>query len=160
MAKKAESSGEWLKKTLLHKELGISRPTLDKYLYLPGAPKCNPKGQWNAEEVAGWIGKQQSEQKSTGKTHWESEKARLHCQEIEHRLAVERGKYVEVAELSKTIVPLMSELGQLMKQEFELVNPSKYVGKDRIECQAINERSIDIVIRRFRSGVKDLVAAP
>jgi hypothetical protein len=148
------------RKSALARALGISRPTLDKYLYNDGAPPQDAEGTYDVEAVAEFIAKLKNDEGNVkGKKYWESEKARLHCEQIAHNLATQRGEYISKQEASKTIVPIMAELGLLLKQEFELVNPSKYVGKDRVECAEINAKSVDLVIRRFRSGVKDLVEA-
>jgi hypothetical protein len=148
------------RKGALARALGISRPTLDKYLYNDGAPPQDENGTYDVEAVAKFIYTSKNEEGSVkGKRYWESEKARLHCEQLAHNLAAQRGEYISKQEASKTIVPIMAELGLLLKQEFELVNPSKYVGKDRVECAEINAKSVDLVIRRFRSGVKDLVEA-
>lgn len=144
----------------LARELGISWPTLARYLYMEGAPPQDAQSSYSVEDVANFIAKMKTDaEKVKGKSYWESEKARLHCEKIAHELATERGEFISKEELAKTIVPLMAELGLLLKQEFELVNPSRYQGKDRVECAEINAKSIDLVIRRFRSGTKDLVAS-
>lgn len=146
------------RKTELHKELGISRPTLDKYLNMEGAPIPDTQSAYDLEQVANFIAQIKNEEgKIKGKNYWESEKARLHCEKLLHELAVQRGEYISKSEASKTIIPIMAELGQLLKQKFELELPSRYQGKDRIECAQLNADAIDYLIRRFRSGVKDLV---
>lgn len=158
MAKKPPADKEgWLRKVDLAPALGITRPTLDKFLFRPDAPKPDSEQRYEVELCAAYIAKAELEKQSSGKNYWEAQKARLHCQEIEHRIARERGEFISKAEASKTIIPIMAELGALLKQKFELELPSRYQGKDRIECAQMNAEAIDYISRRFRSGVKDLL---
>ncbi len=51
----------------LAKRLEIARGTLDRYLWLPGAPKRGPKG-YNMVEVADWISSQSASEQTQAKT--------------------------------------------------------------------------------------------
>ncbi len=51
------------------------------------------------------------------------------------------------------------ELAAAMKQKFEYELPSRYVGKDAVECAALNADAIDTITLRFKQGVRPLVGA-
>lgn len=151
-----------LRKTKLAPELGVSRVTLDAYLNRaePPPPLPDADGAYSVEEVADYIATiKGDESKKKGASFWEAEKRRLQCEEIALRLKVASGKFLSREEASKTIVPLMAELAELLTKEFELVNPARYKGRDQVECAAINRKSVDLVIGRFRQGVKTFTDA-
>lgn len=153
---------EFLRKGALARELGISRPTLDKYLNRvdPPPPRDNGKGEWNVEQVANYIARiQQDESTKKGPAYWETEKRRLECERIAHDIAVRRGNFISKDEAKTTIAPLMVELGLLMEQIFVLQLPPRYKGRDTVEQQEMNRKAVETVIARFRSGVKGLVTS-
>jgi hypothetical protein len=143
-----------MKKSALARELGVSRVTLDKYLNRNRAPIPDEEFAYDVEAVAEFISRPTDEVQKNSLASWEMEKRRLQCEEIAMRLKIQSGKYITKEEAQKTITPLMAELGELLVKEFELVNPSKYKGRDQVECAAINRKSIDLVIGRFKQGVK------
>lgn len=145
------------KKAQLAKILGISRPTLDKHLLETDSPQPNIRREWNVEEVANFIAQKKIEKSKSGVSYWDAEKKRLECQRISEGLARDRGEFISKKEASSTLVPLMAELGSLLRKKFELELPSRYQGRDRVECAQINASAIDDIISRFRKGAKDLI---
>lgn len=152
-------SREWLKKGALARELGISRPTLDKYLNRvdPPPPRDNGDAEWNVEQVAAYIASIQAEESAKkGPAYWETEKRRLECERIAHDIAVRKGKFISKEEAAQTIAPLMAELGQLLTQKFELELPPRYKGRDAVECAEMNRKANDEIAKRFRQGMKGI----
>lgn len=150
---------ERLGKKALCARLEISRPSLDKYLKIAGAPAPDGNGAFDVEGVVAWLsthsgigpGEKDSIQ------HWKREEVRLRCMRMQDQIARDRGEYVSKAEASRTLIPLMAELAELMRQKFILELPSRYKGKDQVECQQINEKAVDDITRRYRSGVSELI---
>ncbi len=156
-----------LRKITLADKLGISRPTLDKYLGMEGAPQEGADKCYDVEGVAKFIeenlpnkgpehGKREpstgEEKKSLAAL--KIEKLSLECAKLRHALEVDRGDYISKREAAETIVPIMSELGSLLTQVFENELPSRYVGKDAVDCAKLNADAIDKVIKRFRTGMQ------
>ncbi len=155
---KKEAEPTRLRKNLLAPELGISRPTLDKYLAIEGAPTPNRALTYSIEAVADFIGKQKiAEGKVKGRTYYDAELARLKCEQLAESIARERGDWVHKSELSKTLIPLMGELGALNEQKFALELPARCKGRDTIEIAQIAREMCDFIAKRFRDGTKELV---
>lgn len=152
--------GERLKKSALATRLGISRPSLNKYLRIAGAPAPDGKRAYSVEEMIGWLAQHGSigpAGDSDSIQHWKREEVKLRCKRMQDQMARDRGEYVSKAEASKTIIPLMAELGELMRQKFILELPSRYKGRDMIECQQMNEKAVDDIVKRFRQGAAELI---
>lgn len=163
-----------LRKITLASKLGISRPTLDKYLGMVGAPEPDENGSYDVEAVAKFIeanlatvgaphGKREpttpaSSEEKTTLSSLKIEKLSLECQKLRHALEVDRGDYISKREAAATIVPLMAELGSLLTQTFEMELPSRYVSKDAVDCAKLNADAIDKIIKRFKAGAKVFTA--
>lgn len=156
-----------LRKITLAEKLDISRPTLDKYLEIEGAPQMDADKTYSVEEVAKWVEqhagamgaplKRDGNQSRDGKptlNELKAEKLTLECTKLRHAIEVERGDYISKKEAAATIIPLMQELDALIKQKYELELPSRYVGKDAVECAELNARARDQINLRFRQGAK------
>lgn len=155
--KKQETEPTRLRKNHLAGELGISRVTLDKYLNQDGAPHPDKALTYSIEETAQWIASQrQQESKLRGKSYWEAEMTRLKCERLAEEIARERGDWIHKTDASKTIVPLMRELSELMQQKFVRELPSRYKGHDAIECAQMNADACDAIAKRFRDGIKTI----
>lgn len=157
---RAPKDGPRLRKITLAEKLGISRPTLDKYLALEGSPQHDGEGAYDVEETVAFLAKNARDVGGTGTgkslNEWRAFKLELECQKLQHLLEVERGDYIEKKEAARTIVPIMQELGSLLTQKFEMELPSRCVGKDAVEIAILNAEAIDQVIKRFRAGVKSI----
>lgn len=156
-----------MRKSSLAEKLGVSRPTLDKYLAMEGAPAEAEDKTYDAEAVAVHIqanistgqgaphGKHPGTQEEKGTlASLKIEKLSLECQKLRHALEVDRGDYIKKSEAGTTIVPLMQELANLMTQKFEMELPSRYVGRDAVDCAKLNADGVDFVIERFKRGVR------
>lgn len=161
--KRAAKEAPRLRKITLAEKLGVSRPTLDKYLEMDGAPGPDAEKTYDVEEVLKWVG---AHAEQSGANHrdgtkktlndWRAEKLALECDKLRHLLEVERGDYISKREAAATVIPLMTELDALIKQKYELELPSRYVGKDAVECAELNAAARDQINARFRQGVKPL----
>lgn len=155
---RAPKDGPRLRKITLAEKLGISRPTLDKYLAYETAPQPDGDGAYDVEEMVSFLAKNARDVGGTGTgknlNEWRAFKLELECQKLQHAIEVERGDYIEKKEAARTIVPIMAELGSLLTQKFEMELPSRCVGKDSIEIAQLNAEAIDQIIKRFRTGMK------
>ena len=151
---------ERLGKTNICRRLNISRPTLDHYLQIEGAPTCDADGKFSLTEIAEFVQKHAKKilQPADAK-EWKQEKLRLECERItidiearKDELARSRGEHISKSEIEKTIVPLMTELGALLRQKFEMELPSQYRGKSVADCAALNAKAVDEITECFRSG--------
>lgn len=90
-----------MRKAELHMELGVSRPTLDKYLSLENAPQPDDKKEYDVDEVRVFIGGL-SKRDHVAAVASESlfalkeREMRIKCERAEHALAVQKGKYLPV----------------------------------------------------------------
>lgn len=164
MPAKAKTSGPRLQKIALARKLHVSRPTLDKYLALGGAPRPNWRRTYDVAEVLKFIQANAREvgadaKNGNGSTYNEARTAKTLLEVEDLRLEMERkrGEFITKKEAAETIVPLMAELDGLMKQEFELTLPSQYVGKSAVECAELNAAARDRISARFRDGTRRLV---
>lgn len=148
-----------LRKIDLARQLGISRVSVDKYLNRDGAPSPDKHFRYSVEEVAAFIAKQKNEDsKVKGAAHWSAELSRLKCEQLAEQIARERGDFIEKNEAKKVIVPLMTELGEMMQARFVRELPARYKGRDAAECAAMNQKACDDVAERFRRGMAAVVA--
>ena len=155
----SEKIKERLKKGALAERMGLSRPTLNKYLGMVGAPPPDGKGSYEVEAVLAWFSQHSEVAGNAPRTmqDWKIREVQLRCQKMEDQLQRDRGEYISKQAASKTIIPLMAELGELMRQKFILELPSRYRGHDQVECAEFNEHAIDAIVKRFREGSKELV---
>ena len=150
---------ERLHKAALAERIGVSRPTLNKYLGMAGAPEPDGKGCYPVEDVADWVSEnaRSAGAQPTSLSEWKIEEVKLRCEKMRDQLQRDRGEYVSKAEASRTIIPLMTEIGELIRQKFVLELPHRCVGKAQVDIEEICEKMRDEVIRRFREGAKDLI---
>lgn len=155
---------EFATKSEIYRKLGISRPTIDKYLALNGAPAPDEKGHYNMLAVLDWIRACGAKTAPTNEVaDARQKKLLLECDKLtiiieaeRHALAVARGEYISKAEASDTLAPLMSELKTMLQQIFEVELPSQYRGKTTIEQAELNAAGVDRIIERIRTGTAKL----
>lgn len=159
----AETDGPRLQKITLASKLGVSRPTLDKYLHMPGAPKPGDDKTYDVEEVTKWIAANARES-SVGEDGKKSlndmrvEKLLLECEKLRHEIQVKKGEFISKRGAADIIVPVMEELGALLTQTFEMELPSRYVGRDAVDCAKLNADALDKLIARFKKGMTPFTA--
>lgn len=165
MPAKAKTKGTRLRKLPLARKLGISRPTLDKYLAIEGAPAEGREKDYDVEDVLKWveanareIGKDASKDGEPTYNEARTQKMLLEVENLRADIERKRGDWIAKKDAEATIIPLMAELGAMIKQEFELVLPSQYVGKTAVECAELNAGACDAIITRFRQGVRRMIA--
>lgn len=155
---------EFATKIEIYRKLGISRPTIDKYLALDGAPLPNEQGRYNMLAVLDWIRACGARTAPTNEVaDARQKKLLLECDKLtiiieaeRHALAVARGEYISKTEASETIAPLMAELKTMLQQVFEVELPSQYRGKTTIEQAELNAAGVDKIITRMRGGLARL----
>ena len=148
----------------LSRKLGSSRPTLDKYLNMEGAPKPDDKGRFEVVAVLDWVRTHGNKAlDSQGVMDWRAKKLELECERLmvdvemrQHALSVEKGEHISKEEASNIIVPLMLELSSLLRQKFEVELPTQYRGKSAVESGEMNAKAIDEIVARIKSGTKKL----
>lgn len=149
----------WLGKTALARALKVSRPTLDGYLNRrePPPPAPNSSRQYDRDAVSAYIAAvRQAEGETKTLSQLRAEKLRMDMEAAREEQARTRGQYVHIDEARKTIEALMVELGGLLRQKFEYELPARYVGKDAVECAALNATAVDTIVLRFRQGMGKL----
>jgi predicted DNA-binding transcriptional regulator AlpA len=158
----AETDGPRLQKITLASKLGVSRPTLDKYLHMEGAPKPGEDKAYDVEEVTKWITEHSGTVTSAGEkknlNDMRVEKLLLECEKLRHEIQVKKGEFISKREAADIIVPVMEELGAILTQTFEMELPSRYVGKDAVDCAKLNSDALDKVIARFKKGMTPFTA--
>jgi hypothetical protein len=155
---------EFATKLDISKKIGVSRPTIDKYLAMEGAPKPNEDMRYNLLAVLDWIRECGAKSVPTNavadarqkKLLLECDKLTIAIDQGRHALAVQRGEYISKAEASETLAPLMSELKSMLQQVFEVELPSQYRGKTAVEQAELNAAGVDRVIQRIREGTARL----
>lgn len=146
-----------LQKSALCRRLEVSRPTLDKFLKMVGAPEPDRHRSYDVDDVLKWINEHAGESSTPQSLQeWKIEEIKIRCEKMRDQLARDRGEFISKAEAARTIIPLMTELGELLRAKFVLEMPSRYRGRDAVECAQMNEVGADAVIKRFREGVGDL----
>lgn len=150
---------ERLHKFALAKKLGISRPTLDKYLALDKAPQPDANETYDVAEVARHIAEHATKIAEPDEIKkLRARKLLAECKRIEHEYEVSASNYIHHDEIRKTLEPLMAELAALLTSKFENQLPSQYRGRSLAECQQLNAAAIDFIIQRFKTGTDRLVA--
>lgn len=161
-SKSVARDGPRLRKISLAEKLGITRPTLDKYLEMEGAPQPDEDKSYDVDAVAKFI--EDRAPNTMGKdvsylNDLKAQKLVLECEKLRDQIARDQGDFISKKEAAATIIPLMAELDALMKQKYELELPSRYQGKDQVECAAMNAEARDAINRRFRQGVAKITEA-
>ncbi|MDE2232428.1 MAG: hypothetical protein KGJ95_10280, partial [Candidatus Omnitrophica bacterium] len=137
--------------------LHISRPTLDHYLSIPGAPTADDGRAYDVANVAAWVAQHA---KTAGASEdgqkFRTDKVRLEAEGLAFDLAVKRGEYFRRADAAPIVAGLASELVATLRQQFEQELPPRMVGKSLVEIQAIGAEGIDLVLRTFKRAAGSL----
>lgn len=150
---------EKLGKVGLSKTLKLSRPTIDKFLKMPGAPVSDDGGLFDVVKVKEFIvanKRRGGAPITTGLNSVQARKIALECEKLEHDMKMRRGEFIDTAEAKKTLAALALELDTLMQQKFEEELPSRYKGMTAMECAKLNASGRDAISRRFRHGVSKI----
>lgn len=150
-----------LNKKDLADALGITRPTLDTYLEMDGAPK-RVNGGYDPEEVAAFVKLHAGSEKTHAKVdpairELKKRELKLKCDRLEHQIKKDKDRYVEKAKLG----PLLYNLGvfqrSLLQQKLErdLANLIHGITPQII---AHLRETTDGVCAQWREGVKDFTA--
>lgn len=171
---------QFFKKAELCRRLKITRPLLDRLLKRTGAPSpklgtltydarviydwvCKyselevvPDGKtfhnWNRIEPNAGKGAEPDEGNTNTWAYEKRMKTRIERLQKERDYEISQRQYIHVSEYEKVLVPLMAELQILLRQKFLYELPAQYLGRDAIDCYALNEKALDQVIQRFREG--------
>ncbi|MFA5265233.1 MAG: hypothetical protein WC378_15530 [Opitutaceae bacterium] len=141
-------------KTEISRRLECHRETVRRYLSEPGAPLPDKRGRYDFEAARGWL--QSRAPRAAASPELRREQIRLmqvQTETLKLRLAVSKREYIPLSEYQRVIAPLMSELQMLMRQKFLDELPPQYIGRNADGIRALNEKSIDEIIERFRTGI-------
>jgi hypothetical protein len=139
--------------------LNISRPTLDEYLKMPGAPIADGARMFDVEAVAKFVAANAKTAAADPSTkNWRAEKTRIEAENLAFDLQVKRGDYFLKSDAVPVLAALVAEVQQNLREKFELELPPRYVGKTMIECQMMNQEAIDLIVRRIKAGGKPLTS--
>ena len=157
---------ERLRKTALAARLGINRGTIRQYLGMVGAPAPNASGTYAVEEMIkfmaehtsiGAVGDEDDAEAGHSLQYYKREEVKLRCQKMQDDIDRARGKFISHEEASRTIVAIIQEFADALNREFVMKNPSVYKGKDMVEWEEINRKSVYDVILRLKQGAKPLI---
>ena len=126
--------------------LDVARKTIDRWSKLPGAPRPKADGR---HVVAAWRafikahGLKGSD--SPGMQALKERRLIAQCETIEHRLAVEKGKYLLADETEQALALYSAEQRGILRQKLENELPSELVGLDQIAIRAKMKSVVDAI---------------
>ncbi len=136
----------------LARKLGLEPTTLQRYLRQPGAPLPDSRRHYSlqktkefVERIGGWA-------LGTSAQEMRERKLEIEISSKQFELELRKGQFIAKEDIGRTLIPLVQEIDDLIRQEFELVLPSKYIGKNAIECAQLNAAARDRIAKRFRTG--------
>jgi hypothetical protein len=142
----------------LARRLKITRPTLDRYLALPGAPRRTKSG-WNLEAVLAFVNDTaQGEATLAGRSEdLKSLRARelsLKCEKLRQAIDIEARKYLDADEVCRTVFAIGAAQKQVLRQKLEQEAPPRLEGLRAPEIQARMFVIVDEVCRIFSEGAE------
>jgi predicted DNA-binding transcriptional regulator AlpA len=150
-----------VKKKDLAARLGITRPTLDSYLNMKGAPR--PKRglhDYDEEEVAAWVKENAGSEKTSAKVDpqikdLKARELKLKCERLEVQIKKEKDKYFERDKLGPLLYNLsIHQRNVLQKNERDLANIITGITPQQL---AVLKESTDRVCRIMREGIREFL---
>jgi hypothetical protein len=125
---------------------------------MPGAPKRDKNGEFDAAEVATFIGDNATKAGDQGNLKSLRErKLGLECIRLAHEIKISQGEYIKKEQVESDIYAIFSEIHQTLQSLLEHELPPKYRGKGQVEIQQINAAALDDFCRRFKAGLTRIV---
>jgi len=137
--------------------LGISRPTLRKFIDMPNAPQPHPQKGYNIEAVRAFIQAQSAAQRQqTNAVFTDENFVKLRMREVfaktqrqEFDLAVKKGEYVARTEIAAEISGLVSRTVTMFRRHFENELPSELVGLNAHQIAEKLKAAVTITLREL-----------
>jgi hypothetical protein len=144
----------WATKAEIARLMDMPAQSLRNYLAKPDAPKPNDDLHYNIEECRNFIDASLSAWGTVGAemAEFRAAKMKVEVATKEFDLQVKKGQFIAKEDVGRTLIPLVQEIDDLIRQEYELILPAKYVGKNAIECAQLNAEARDRIARRFKTG--------
>ena len=146
------STGAWLSVRQICFKIDVRRDTVDRYLSHPDAPKKNKKGEYELEAVRAFIQKQGVKLNGADIQELKNDKLRLEIEAKTFEFEKEKGEWVKKSEIEGSIIPLVAQASEALRQKFERELPSQYRGKNQSECQQLNQEALDAIFDELRAG--------
>lgn len=155
---KSKPTDEWLTRNAIATRIGMSLSMVQRHMARPDAPKPRESDglySWLESEafikrVSKWARGGLSEDAQAMK----DEMVALDLQAKRDAAAVRRGELVNKKAVADKISSLGRELFGMMKQKFVDELPTKYLGKNEVECRFLNETAFNDIAVAFRNGAK------
>jgi len=137
--------------------LGITQPTLRKFMDLEGAPTPHPKRGFDLEAVRKWIRIQSAGQRQqTNAVFTDENVLKLKMREIfaktqrqEFDLAVKKGEYIARAEIGAEIAGLVTRTVTMFRRHFENELPAELVGLDALQIAEKLKTAVQTTLREL-----------
>ncbi len=155
--RKAKPAGKRMTRTQISAFMPIDFRTLGRNLALPDAPRPDEHMRWDYEDVRAWCLKVKTDGRHAAPTATKGSELREKLLEAELEakafdLGVKRGQFIERTQIKPAVTAFNTQLTDDLRAKFEFELPSKYAGKNLIECQQLNVAAIDYVLRRLKEG--------
>jgi hypothetical protein len=135
------------------RKLGIAYNSLKIVLRKDGAPLPDHKRHYNFEQTKRFVENNiQWAVAGANAQQLRERKMELEVSSKQFELELRKGQFIAKEDVGRTLIPLVQEIDDLIRQEYELVLPSRYVGKNAIECAQLNAAARDRIAKRFRTG--------
>jgi hypothetical protein len=141
-------------KDALAERLDISRPTLDKYLSLSGAPKKIPGKGYDWEAVLKFVGEHAESDAVSAKSSEDikSLKAKeiaLRCERMRFGIDREKKKFVPRVDVAASIRRCLGPMASILEQKLANEYPSAVAGLDVPQARVYGKRVCDEILKCF-----------
>jgi hypothetical protein len=132
--------------------LDIERRTAAALMAKPGAPAPNEKGLYSTSQALAWCTRQGTGTRAMeGTDIQELRRQKLQIEVARSALALQKDRrdVVDLAEITPVLAAAQSGLTATLRQEFEMMMPSKCKGKGVAELQQMFADSVDRVLELY-----------
>lgn len=141
--------------------LGCSRPTLNQWRKMEGAPKPNRDSSWDvaawrafmvAHELKGLRGQRGPGAETGGDEKLKARKLLVEIETKEVKLAVLRGQSIPVEKVREHYGKRVGECISILRNRLENELPPLLVGKSAVQIREESARVIDEIVAAFNRG--------
>jgi hypothetical protein len=142
----------------LARRLKITRPTLDRYLSLEGAPRRTKSG-WNFEAVLAFLnhtaeGEATLSLRSDDIKGLRARELALKCEKLRQQIDIEGGRYLDAGEVCRTVFAIGDAQKRILRQKLEEEAPPRLEGLRAAEIKIRMCTIVDEVCRIFSEGAE------
>lgn len=155
---KSKKPDEWLTRNAIATRMGMALSLVQRHMARPDAPA--PR---KSDGLYAWLKSEAFLQKVTkwargglsdGAQAMKDEMVALDLEAKREAAAVRRGELVNKKSMADAITALGRELFAMIKQKYVDELPTKYLGKNEVECRFLNESAFNEISMTFRAGAK------